>query len=194
MNDKSDHPINVLEKAENLIGKSKTPLWRSRREASRRKYLRLKADPERYARYLNNVKRWNKAHPQDHRRWRERHPEQYAAHKSYVAAWKAAHPERQLEYTRRWKVKQGIKVGSREKCLSHDQSLQKMREIPQPFSAKQFALHIGITNGGACNLFRALLMAGSIQLVKKERWTRLYQVCSSVPANPPVEMVAGGAP
>jgi hypothetical protein len=39
MNDNADHLINAGEKAENLIRKSKTPLWRSRREARRRKYV-----------------------------------------------------------------------------------------------------------------------------------------------------------
>jgi hypothetical protein len=113
-----------------------------------------------------------------------RHPvSQNLARKSYIAAWKAAHPDRQREYSRRWKLKQGRKVGSR-KWLSHDESLQKMREIPQPFSAKQFALHTGITHGGACNLFKALKEAGKIQVIKKLRWARFYEICSSVPLVP----------
>jgi len=193
MNDDSDYPTKAGEKAGSLNRKSKGPLRGHRREASRRQYLALKADPVRYARHLNNVKRWRQAHPDYHRRWRTKHPEHYAARKGYIAAWKAAHPERQREYTRRWKLKQGITVGGR-KCLTHDESLRKMREIPQPFSAKQFALHIGITHRGACNLFKALTAAGKIQVTKKERWARLYEVSSSVPANPPAEMVAGGAP
>jgi hypothetical protein len=193
MNDDSDYPTKAGEKAERLNRKSKDPLRGHRREASRRQYLALKADPERYARRLNNVKRWREAHPNYQRLWRRRHPEQYAARKSYIAAWKAAHPERQREYSRRWNLKHNIKVGSR-KWLTHDESLQKMRGIPQPFSAKQFALQNGITHGGACNLFRTLTAAGKIQVVRKQRWTRLYEVSSSVPANPPAETVAGGAP
>ena len=179
MNDKIDHPIKVQDKAESPIRESENLLWRSRREAKGRKYLKLKADPERYARYLNNVKRWNEAHPRDHRLWRQRHPEQYAAHKSYVKDWKAAHPERQREYSRRRRLKQGFKVGSKP-WLTHDESLQKMLELPPPFTARQFAILVGITHGGACNLFKALVMAGSIRIVGKERWARLYEICSGV--------------
>jgi hypothetical protein len=135
----------------------------------------LKADPERYAHYLNYVNRWREAHPDYQRLWRERHPEtRNAARKSFIAAWKAAQPERQRDYARRWNLKHGIKVGSREKWLSHDQNLQKMRETPQPFSAKRSELHVGITHGGARNLFRILTAAGNIQVVRKEHWARLY--------------------
>jgi hypothetical protein len=192
MNDITDHQTKAGEKAESLNRKSKDRLRGHRREASRRQYLALKADPLRYARHLNNVKRWRQAHPDYHRRWKTRHPEQYAARKGYISAWKAAHPERQREYERRWKLKQGITVGGR-KCLTHEESIQKMREIPQPFSSKQFALHVGITHRGACNLFKTLTAAGKIQVVRNQRWARLYEVCSSVPAIPTAEMVAGGA-
>src|SRR3974390_2314143 len=108
---------------------------------------------------------------------------QNLARKSYIAAWKAAHPERQREYTRRWRLKQGVKVSKR-KWLTHAESLKKMQEIPQPFSSKQFAMLTGITHGGACNLFNALIAAGKIQFVKKLQCARFYEICSSVPLIP----------
>lgn len=109
--------------------------------------------------------------------------EQIAARKRYIAAWKAAHPERQREYNRRWQLKRSIKVGGK-KWLIHDQSLQKMQELPQPFSAKQYALHVGITHQGAGNLFKTLIVAGKIKVVKKEGCARLCEVCSSTSSGP----------
>lgn len=109
--------------------------------------------------------------------------EQIAARKSYIAAWKAAHPERQREYNRRWQLKRRIKVGDK-KWLTHGQSLQKMQELPPPFSAKQYAVHVGITHQGACNLFNTLIVAGKIKVVKKEGCAQLCEVCSSTSSGP----------
>jgi hypothetical protein len=179
-NDASQKPCEDNE-AKRLSRRIKKRLWirrfrREHPEARKRKYEKLKADPKRYARYLATAKRWRKAHPDYQRLWAQSHPQSHSlARKAYVAAWKAAHPERQAEYARRWRKRRGMNVSGK-KRLRHDESLQLMHGFAQPFSTRQFALHVGITCGGACNLFRTLAAAGKLYVVRQEGKVRLYQV------------------
>ena len=152
------------------------------REARAHEYQKAEAGPA-YASRSECIRRFKE---EQLRRLRLRAigpAEQIAARKSYIAAWKAAHPERQREYNRRWQLKRRIKVGDK-KWLTHGQSLQKMQELPPPFSAKQYAVHVGITHQGACNLFNTLIVAGKIKVVKKEGCAQLCEVCSSTSSGP----------